>query len=360
MRSLKSTSLYTELITMLYPLARQLLFSLPTETSHHLSLAGISLAERLGLLHVLPAIPENPVQLMGLRFPNPVGLAAGLDKNGDHIEGLAALGFGSIEIGTITPRPQPGNPQPRLFRLPEATAIINRMGFNNLGVDHLVRQVERTRYRGVLGINIGKNFDTPVEEAASDYLACMDKVYAHASYITINISSPNTKGLRNLQSGDALAALLEPIKNRQSQLATQHGRYVPLTLKIAPDLELTDVEVIAEQLRRFEIDAVIATNTTISRVGVESLPHGDEAGGLSGAPVRASSLRVQRELVAALDGKLPVIGVGGITDGTSAAEKVAAGARMVQVYTGFIYRGPALIRESAAAIAALSAQNKQA
>jgi len=341
---------------MLYPLARHLLFCLPTETSHHLSLAGISLAERLGLMAALPSIPENPTSLMGLRFPNPVGLAAGLDKNGDHIDGLAALGFGFIEVGTVTPRPQPGNPQPRLFRLPQATAIINRMGFNNLGVDHLVRQVERCRYRGVLGINIGKNVDTPVEHAADDYLKCLDRVYAHASYVTVNISSPNTQGLRSLQSGDALSALLEPLKNRQSQLASQHGRYVPLVVKIAPDLDHLDVEVIAAQLRRFEIDGVIATNTTVGRQGVEGLLHGNEAGGLSGLPVRESSTRVVSELVAALEGKLPVIGVGGITDGASAAEKTAAGAQLVQLYTGFIYRGPGLIREAAASLAAMKVE----
>lgn len=338
---------------MLYPFARHLLFCLPAETSHHLSLAGISLSERLGLMRLLPAIPGNPVEVMGLRFPNPVGLAAGLDKNGDHIDGLAALGFGFIEIGTVTPRPQPGNPQPRLFRLPQATAIINRMGFNNLGVDHLVQQVERCRYRGVLGINIGKNFDTPVENAADDYLKCLDRVYAHASYVTVNISSPNTRGLRSLQSGDALAALLEPLKNRQGQLASQHGRYVPLVVKIAPDLERADVEVIATQLRRFDIDGVIATNTTISRRGVEALPHGNEAGGLSGLPVREASTRVVRELVETLEGKLPVIGVGGITDGVSAAEKIEAGASLVQIYTGFIYRGPALIGEVAAQISTI-------
>ncbi|MDI1302896.1 MAG: quinone-dependent dihydroorotate dehydrogenase [bacterium] len=338
---------------MLYPLARHLLFCLPAEASHNLSLAGISLAERLGLTALLPAIPESPVSLMGLRFPNPVGLAAGLDKNGDHINGLAALGFGFIEIGTVTPRPQPGNPRPRLFRLPQATAIINRMGFNNLGVDHLVGQVERCRYRGVLGINIGKNFDTPVEKAADDYLICLDRVYAHASYVTVNISSPNTQGLRSLQSGDALSALLEQLKTRQSQLATRHGRYVPLVVKIAPDLEPSDVVMMAGQLRRFEIDGVIATNTTLSRQGVEGLPHANEAGGLSGLPVRESSTRVVRELVVALEGKLPVIGVGGITDGASAVEKIGNGAQLVQLYTGFIYRGPALIREAAAGIAAL-------
>lgn len=337
---------------MSYTLARQLMFCLPTETSHHLGLHAISLGEKLGFTGLLPAVPAQPVTAMGLTFPNPVGLAAGLDKNGDHIDGLAALGFGFIEIGTITPRPQPGNPQPRLFRLPAATAIINRMGFNNLGVDHLVQKVEQARFRGILGINIGKNFDTPVEQAADDYLKCLDRVYAHASYITVNISSPNTKGLRSLQSGDALAALLEPLKNRQSQLATQHGRYVPLAVKIAPDLERSDVEVIADLLRRYELDGVIATNTTIGRTGVEQLPHGHEAGGLSGAPVRAASTRVLRELAQALDGTLPIIGVGGITDGESAAEKIQAGADLVQVYTGFIYRGPALVGEAAAAIAA--------
>lgn len=338
---------------MLYSLAKSLLFSLPPETAHQLSLTGISLAERLGLLRVSTATIEQPVTLMGLSFPNPVGLAAGLDKNGDHIDGLAALGFGFIEVGTVTPRPQPGNPKPRLFRLPQATAIINRMGFNNLGVDHLVSQVERARYRGILGINIGKNFDTPVERAAGDYLACLDRVYAHASYVTVNISSPNTQGLRSLQSSDALAGLLEPLKNRQQQLVSQHGRHVPLVVKIAPDLTREDVEGIASLLRRFEIDGVIATNTTISREGVQGLPHGDETGGLSGAPVRASSTRVLRELVQALDGALPVIGVGGITDAVSAAEKISAGADLVQLYTGFIYRGPELIREADQAITAV-------
>lgn len=333
---------------MLYALARQLLFSLDPETSHHVALRGISVAERLGLLRLLPRVPAAPVSLMGLTFPNPVGLAAGLDKNGDHIDGLAALGFGFIEIGTVTPRPQPGNPQPRLFRLPEAEAIINRMGFNNLGVDHLVRQVERARFRGVLGINIGKNFDTPVERAVDDYLACLERVYAHASYVTVNISSPNTQGLRSLQSADALAALLEPLKNRQAQLASRHGRHVPLVVKIAPDLTSEDVELMAAQFRRFEIDGVIATNTTVARTGVEHLPHGNEAGGLSGRPVRESSTRVLRELVAALEGRLPVIGVGGIVDAASAREKHEAGAQLVQVYTGFIYRGPALVREAVA------------
>jgi dihydroorotate dehydrogenase len=346
---------FTDLcLAMSYSLIRNLLFTLPPETAHHLSLSGISLAERMGMTGILPSVPARPVTVMGLTFPNPVGLAAGLDKNGDHIEGLAALGFGFIEIGTVTPRPQPGNPQPRLFRLPAATAIINRMGFNNLGVDHLIGQVEKTRYKGILGINIGKNADTPVERAVDDYLIGLNKVYAHASYITVNISSPNTQGLRSLQSGDALAALLDPLKNRQQQLASQHGRHVPLVVKIAPDLLREDVEIIATQLRRFEIDGVIATNTTISREAVKGLTHAEETGGLSGAPVREASTRVVRELVEMLEGKLPVIGVGGITDGESAAEKVKAGAALVQVYTGFIYKGPGLIRKAASAIASLN------
>jgi len=345
-------------VTMSYSLIRNLLFTLSPETAHHVSLAGISLAERLGMTAVMPSIPAQPVTVMGLTFPNPVGLAAGLDKNGDHIDGLAALGFGFLEIGTVTPRPQPGNPQPRLFRLPEATAIINRMGFNNLGVDHLVGQVQKARYKGLLGINIGKNFDTPVENAVDDYLVCLDKVYAHASYVTVNISSPNTQGLRSLQSGEALAGLLEPLKNRQQHLATQHGRHVPLVVKIAPDLSREDVEVIATQLRRFEIDGVIATNTTISRDAVKGLKHAEETGGLSGAPVREASTRVVKDLVEMLEGALPVIGVGGITDGESAAEKVKVGAALVQVYTGFIYKGPALIGEAAAAIASLAKKGK--
>lgn len=336
---------------MLYPLLRNCLFSLPTETSHHLSLNSISLAERTGALKLLPQVPADPVTVMGITFPNPVGLAAGLDKNADHIDGLAALGFGFIEVGTVTPRPQPGNPEPRLFRLPEAGAIINRMGFNNHGVAHLLEQVQKARFRGVLGINIGKNFDTPVEKAADDYLECLRRVYAHASYVTVNISSPNTKGLRSLQAGDALADLLLQLKNEQVRLADQHGRYVPLAVKIAPDLGADEVDVIAETLVQHEIDGVIATNTTLSREGVKGLPHGDEAGGLSGRPVRELSTLTIRRLAAVLDGRLPIIGVGGISDGESAAEKIAAGASLVQLYTGFIYRGPSLVREAAAAIA---------
>ncbi len=334
----------------MYSLLRRLLFCLPTETSHHLALAAISLLQRLGLSGLVrPAIAEHPVEVMGIRFPNPVGLAAGLDKNAEHIDGLAALGFGFIEVGTVTPRPQPGNPQPRLFRLPKAQAIINRMGFNNQGVDHLVEQVKRARFDGVLGINIGKNKDTPAEQAVDDYLICMRKVYAHASYITVNLSSPNTPGLRDLQFGEPLRQLLAALKAEQAKLAEEHGRYVPLAVKIAPDMAAEDIREVAAAFNDQQIDGVIATNTTIERDAVRHLPHGDEAGGLSGAPVRDKSTEVIRKLREALDADIPIIGVGGISDSASAAEKFAAGAALVQVYTGFIYRGPALIAEAAAA-----------
>lgn len=330
---------------MLYSLARQLLFSLPTEVSHHLALDGIGLSNRLCLSPALFHQPQFPVEVMGLRFVNPVGLAAGLDKNGDYIDGLAALGFGFIEIGTITPRPQPGNPKPRLFRLPEAGAIINRMGFNNKGVDHLVRQVRKAKYQGVLGINIGKNFDTPVESALDDYRICLEKVYELASYITINISSPNTQGLRSLQYGASLDQLLGGLKESQQKMQLRTGKAVPLVVKIAPDLEPEDVETIAAQLLKNGMDGVIATNTTLARKGVEQLPFGNEQGGLSGDPVREKSTAVLRQLAGALQGRLPIIGVGGISQGQHAAEKIQAGAQLVQVYTGFIYHGPRLIRD---------------
>ncbi len=270
---------------MLYALTRPALFALDPERAHGVTLSSLELAYRSGLLSRLYPKLHQPVECMGIAFDNPVGLAAGLDKNGDHIDALAALGFGSIEIGTITPRPQAGNPKPRLFRLPAAHAIINRMGFNNDGVDKLVENVSRAQYKGVLGINIGKNFDTPVEKATDDYLICLEKVYAHASYVTVNISSPNTKGLRDLQSGDALSQLLHALKNRQAQLATTHRHYVPLVLKVAPDLDEDAIAFISEQLVRFEIDGLITTNTTLSREGVDGLPHGQETGGLSGQPV---------------------------------------------------------------------------
>jgi dihydroorotate dehydrogenase len=290
---------------------------------------------------------------MGLIFPNPVGLAAGLDKNGDCIDGLAALGFGFIEIGTITPLPQPGNPKPRLFRLPQANAIINRMGFNNDGADKLIENVQRADYRGILGINIGKNANTPIENAADDYLICLRKVYAHASYVAVNISSPNTRHLRQLQGEDALNDLLKPLKAEQQKLADTHGKYVPIVLKIAPDMEAGQVAQIARLLMQHRIDGVIATNTTLSREGVENLPHGEESGGLSGAPVRDKSTGVIRQLAAELQGALPIIGVGGILSGSDAAEKIHAGAALVQIYSGLIYRGPALVAESCAAIRAI-------
>lgn len=280
---------------------------------------------------------------MGIDFPNGVGLAAGLDKNGAYIDALAALGFGFIEIGTITPRPQPGNPTPRLFRLPEAQAIINRMGFNNDGVAQLIANVRAARFKGVLGINIGKNFDTPIERAADDYLSCLDAVYPYASYVTVNISSPNTQNLRSLQAGDALSDLLKQLKHAQTRLAQQHGRYVPLAVKIAPDLDDAQIADIARLLREHRIDGVIATNTTLSRDAVAHLPHGAETGGLSGAPVRLAANRVIRQLAQALAGELPIIGVGGILNGAHAREKIAAGASLVQVYSGLIYHGPALV-----------------
>ena len=338
----------------MYNLARQLLFKFSPEVSHDLSLDLIGAGGRLGLNALLCKAPAlSPVTVMGLDFPNPVGLAAGLDKNGAAIDGFAQLGFGFVEIGTVTPRPQPGNPKPRIFRLPQAEAIINRMGFNNLGVDNLVSRVRAARYKGILGINIGKNFDTPVERAVEDYLICLDKVYAHASYVTVNVSSPNTPGLRSLQFGDSLKQLLEALHVRQLQLAARHGKHVPLAIKIAPDMTDEETVLVAQALLESGMDAVIATNTTLSRIGVEGLAHGDEAGGLSGAPVREKSTHTVRVLAAELAGRLPIIAAGGITEGEHAAEKISAGASLVQLYSGFIYKGPALIRQSVDAIAAL-------
>jgi dihydroorotate dehydrogenase len=334
----------------MYPLLRPLLFSLDPETAHHATLDALKTAHSIGLLCAKhPA--ANPRAVMGLTFPNPVGLAAGLDKNGEYIDALAALGFGFIEVGTVTPRPQPGNPKPRMFRLPEAQGIINRMGFNNLGVDALVENVRRAKYKGILGINIGKNFDTPIEKAACDYLIGLRKVYTHASYVAINISSPNTKNLRQLQGGDELDSLLEQLKAEQENLANLHGKYVPLAVKIAPDLDPEQIQQIAALLIRHRIDGVIATNTTLSREGVENLTHGDEAGGLSGAPVREKSTAIIRELAAALNGTLPIIGVGGILSGADAVEKIQAGAALVQIYSGMIYRGPDLVGETIKALA---------
>lgn len=329
-----------------YQLARPLLFQLDAEFTHDLTLKSLKWAEKTGVLCLYPQAPScAPRQVMGLTFPNAVGLAAGLDKNGTVIDGMAKLGFGFIEVGTVTPRPQPGNPKPRLFRVPQAEGIINRFGFNNLGVDNLVENVKAAKYKGILGINIGKNFDTPIEKAVDDYLVCMQKVYAHASYITVNISSPNTKNLRDLQEKEALSGLLASLKLEQSKLAQQYGKYVPIALKIAPDLTLEQVNEIADLLIQHKIDGVIATNTTLSREAVKGLRHADEAGGLSGAPVRNQSTLVIQQLSKQLQGALPIIGVGGILGGADAVEKIAAGASLVQVYSGLIYKGPKLIHE---------------
>jgi dihydroorotate dehydrogenase len=335
----------------MFSLLRPALFQIDPEAAHDLTLCSLNNAYSFGLSSIVGnRIPDDPRTVMGLTFRNPVGLAAGLDKNGDCIDGLAALGFGFIEIGTVTPLPQPGNPKPRLFRLPQANAIINRLGFNNKGVDALIANVRRADYRGILGINIGKNAATPIEKAADDYLICLRKVYAHASYITVNISSPNTKNLRRLQDEDALNDLLTQIKTEQQKLADTHGKYVPIALKIAPDLDNGQIAQIARLLMQHRLDGVIATNTTLSREGVENLPHGTETGGLSGAPVRDRSTTVIRQLASELKGALPIIGVGGILSGADAAEKINAGATLVQIYSGLIYRGPALVAECAAAI----------
>lgn len=338
----------------MYAYIRKALFLLDAEASHEFSLDMLGAAERLKLLSPFVAtVPDQPVEVMGLRFPNPVGLAAGLDKNGDYFNALGQLGFGFVEIGTVTPRPQPGNARPRLFRIPEREAIINRMGFNNKGVDHLVEQVKKRRYQGILGINIGKNASTPVEQAVDDYLIGMQKVYAHADYITVNVSSPNTPGLRNLQFGDSLNQLLAALKAEQQRLQQIHQRYVPVAVKIAPDMDDEAIVSVARSLKEQGMDGVIATNTTIGREGVEGLPNAEEGGGLSGVPVRARSTRVIQALHAELGNQLPIIGVGGISDGDSAAEKIRAGASLVQIYSGFIYQGPGVIREAAEAIALL-------
>jgi dihydroorotate dehydrogenase len=311
-----------------------------------LGLTGLSLMEMSGVSSLLyRKVAAKPVRVMGLEFPNAVGLAAGLDKNGDYIEAMSALGFGFVEVGTVTPRPQPGNPKPRLFRISEAEGIINRMGFNNLGVDHLLEQVKAADCKSLIGINIGKNFDTPVEKAVDDYLIGLKKVYAHADYITINISSPNTPGLRNLQFGESLDELLSALKQAQAELAQTHGRYVPMAVKVAPDLSAEEVRQLAEAFAKHQIDAVIATNTTMSRDEVSGLKNADEAGGLSGAPVFEKSTEVVRLFRAALPQDLPIIAAGGIMSAEDALAKLDAGAALVQIYSGLIYRGPSLVRE---------------
>ncbi|MGQ0751186.1 MAG: quinone-dependent dihydroorotate dehydrogenase [Betaproteobacteria bacterium] len=329
----------------MYSLLRPLLFALDAETAHRLTLDALNGLHRLGLLRSAASPASCARDIMGLRFPNPVGLAAGLDKDARYIDSLAGLGFGFVEVGTVTPRPQPGSSRPRLFRIEQANAIINRMGFNNDGVDRLVENVRRARFRGVLGINIGKNFDTPLERAADDYVHCLRKVYPHASYVTVNISSPNTAGLRQLQEAAALESLLADIMAAHARLADQHGRRVPVALKIAPDLDDTQVQVIADLLQRHGVDAVIATNTTLARNGVAALPYGNEAGGLSGGPLTGRASNAVRALSRALAGAIPVIGVGGIMTGRDAMDRVVAGASLVQLYTGLIYRGPSLVQE---------------
>jgi dihydroorotate dehydrogenase len=330
----------------IYQHVRPLLFQLDAEFAHDIALKTLKFSEKYGALSLYLQAPTcAPRQVMGLTFPNAVGLAAGLDKNGAVIDGMAKLGFGFIEIGTVTPRPQPGNVKPRLFRVTEAQGIINRFGFNNLGVDNLVENVKAAKYRGILGINIGKNFDTPNEKAADDYLICMQKVYAHASYIAVNISSPNTKNLRDLQAADALSGLLASLKMQQTKLSEKHGKYVPITLKIAPDLDSNQVIEIADLLMQHKIDGVIATNTTLSRDLVKGMKNADEKGGLSGAPVKNQSTLVVEQLSKRLHGALPIIGVGGILSGTDAQEKIDAGASLVQVYSGLIYHGPKLVRD---------------
>ena len=336
---------------MFYDLARRALFSADPETAHELTIEGLRLGHRLGATRLMCKMRSQPVNCMGLEFPNPVGVAPGLDKNGDCFEALGDLGFGFVEIGTVTPRPQPGNPKPRVFRLTGAQAMINRLGFNNKGVDHLVRRVKSHRFKGVLGINIGKNFDTPIENAADDYLHCLEKVYPYGDYITINISSPNTSNLRDLQGEDELDGLLGLISRRRTELADQHGRCVPLAVKVAPDLEDDALPLIAEVVARHRMDAVIATNTTIGREGVEGMKHADETGGLSGAPLKEKADRVLGELRKLLPKEIALIGVGGITRGQDAVDKLDLGADLVQFYTGMVYRGPELVSECLQAIA---------
>lgn len=331
------------------------MFSLDAETAHALTLAGLATAP--AATHVIYGryVRSAPREVMGLRFANPVGLAAGMDKDGACIDGLAALGFGFLEVGTVTPRPQPGNPKPRMFRLVPEKAVINRLGFNNRGVDHLLRRLHASQFAtektGILGINIGKNFDTPNERAHEDYLACMRKVYAPASYITVNISSPNTQGLRDLQGQEALNNLLALLKKEQSELAQKHGKYVPLAVKIAPDLDADALRLIGESIIRFKIDGVVATNTTIARDAVRGARHAAEQGGLSGAPLLAPSNAAIRVLAKALDGAAPIIGVGGVMNGADAVSKIEAGASLVQLYTGLVYRGPGLVAECVRALA---------
>ncbi len=331
---------------MYYPFVRKALFQLDPERAHEFTFQQMRRITGTPLEALMRQnVPAKPVTCMGLTFKNPLGLAAGLDKNGECIDVLGALGFGSVEIGTVTPRPQPGNDKPRIFRLVEAEGLINRMGFNNLGVDNLVENVKRAHLDGVLGINIGKNKDTPVEQGKDDYLICMEKVFSYAGYIAINISSPNTPGLRSLQYGDALDDLLGAIKAQQQQLSQKHHKYVPVAVKIAPDLSIEELIQVADSLVRHNIDGVIATNTTLDRTLVQGMKHCDETGGLSGRPLQLKSTEIIRLLNQELQGRLPIIGVGGIDSVIAAREKMAAGASLIQIYSGFIFKGPPLVKE---------------
>lgn len=336
----------------MYGLIRKALFTTSPETAHELALDSLRLAHAIGATRLVCKSISQPVRVMGLDFPNPVGMSAGMDKNGDYIDALGDLGFGFIEVGTVTPKPQSGNPRPRVFRISEADAMINRLGFNNKGVDHLVRRARRRQFKGILGINLGKNRDTPIERAVDDYLYCFERVYEYADYITVNISSPNTESLRDLQNEQALDELLGTLARRRAELANEFDKCVPITVKLAPDLNKADIESIAQIITEHRIDGVIATNTTLDRTGVEGLQHADEQGGLSGAPLRDKADAVLAGLKAALPSQVALIGVGGITSGKDAARKIELGADLVQFYTGFVYRGPELISESLEAIKA--------
>ncbi|MEJ6120874.1 quinone-dependent dihydroorotate dehydrogenase [Vibrio sp. 2-Bac 85] len=330
---------------MLYRVMRSLLFKMNPEKAHDLSIKQLKLTHGT-LLDLLyrQKVQHRPVQVMGLTFPNSLGLAAGLDKNAECIDAFGAMGFGHIEVGTVTPVGQPGNPSPRMFRVLEGEGIINRMGFNNDGVDNLIENVKNSNFKGVIGINIGKNIHTPVEQGKQDYLLCMDKVYAHAGYIAVNISSPNTPGLRSLQYGEALDDLLDSLKTRQQELSEKHGKYVPIALKVAPDLSDEEIESIAQSLLKYKIDGLIATNTTLDREMVKGMSHASEAGGLSGRPVQSKSTAVIAKFAQHLNGQIPIIGVGGIDSVIAAKEKINAGASLVQIYSGFIYQGPPLVK----------------
>jgi dihydroorotate dehydrogenase len=340
----------TPRLTLLYSLARAALFQLDPEVAHDLALKSLAALGPGAALLGAGADTGESRRVMGIDFPNPVGLAAGLDKNGEYIDALAALGFGFVEIGTVTPRPQPGNPKPRMFRVTEHEAIINRLGFNNVGVEKLLANVDRASFRGVLGINIGKNFDTPLERAAGDYLACLEAVYSRATYVTVNISSPNTRDLRDLQSSEKLDELLGTLMRARASLAAKHGARKPLVVKIAPDLDQGQIEAIAELAVKHAVDGLIATNTTVDREEIAGHRHAGEMGGLSGRPLLARSNEVLARLAAALGGRVPLIGVGGIVSGADARAKIAAGASLVQIYTGFIYRGPDLIAQARRAL----------